>query len=62
MYELLITKTVVCHGEFHHIAEGVAYIFKILILINFENISIATTFKKPTLITRKKSLFTFNVI
>ena len=40
MLELLIIKTVVCHGEFHHIAKVVANLFKILILINFENISI----------------------
>ena len=40
MHKLLIIKTVVCHGEFHQIAEVVAYLFKILILINFENISI----------------------
>ena len=41
MHELLIIKMVVCRGEFHHIAEVVAYLFKILILINFENISVA---------------------
>ena len=40
MQELLIIKTVTCHGEFHHIAEVVACLCKILILINFENISI----------------------
>ena len=40
IYELLITKTVVCHHEFHHITEVVAYLFKILILINFKDTSI----------------------
>ena len=40
MHELLIIKTVVCQCEFHHIAEAVACLFKILILINFNNISI----------------------
>ena len=39
MHELLIIKTVVCQGEFHHIAEAVACLFKILILIDYENIS-----------------------
>ena len=40
MQELLIIKTFACYGEFHHVAEVVACLFKILILINFENISI----------------------
>ena len=62
MHKLLIMKTVVCRGEFHHVTEVVAYLLKILILTNFENISIDNDISKTTLITGKRSRFLFNVI
>ena len=40
MHKLLIIKTVVCQDKFRHIADLLAYIFKSLIQINFENILI----------------------